>query len=405
MLKRLLPVLSFWLTASFALCTFAPAQEHAVSLLASTLLDGRGNVQHNVRVTVQGGKIVRVEDAGAKAITGDIDLRGLTVMPGWIDTHVHIDWHYGPTGITHEESEDPQFAAYANEANAWATLRAGFTTVQSVGSPADKLLRDAINAGKIPGPRILTSLEPISDPKLTLDEIRERVRKLKADGADVIKIFGSSGLGSGGKPTMSPEQMAAACGEAKAQGLRSVVHAFGAAVRIAADAGCTSVEHGLFATEDDLKNVAAKGTYFDPQIGLVFQNYLDNRQHYPNLSADSLKTLAGALPQAAQLMQMALRIPNLKIVFGTDAVAGADGRNAEEFIYRVRDGKQPAMQAMVSAQSLAAQALSLDKNIGTISPSMHADIIAVSGDPLTDITAVRKVVFVMKDGVVYRNDR
>ena len=102
---------------------------------------------------------------------------------------------------------------------------------------------------------------------------------------------------------------------------------------------------------------------------------------------------------------MALRIPNLKIVFGTDAVAGADGRNAEEFIYRVRDGKQPAMQAMVSAQSLAAQALSLDKNIGTISPSMHADIIAVSGDPLTDITAVRKVVFVMKDGVVYRNDR
>ncbi|MEO8727620.1 MAG: amidohydrolase family protein [Acidobacteriaceae bacterium] len=379
----------------------ALAQDHPLVLKVSTLLDGRGGVVYNTRIVVEDGKILRVDP---KAAPVAYDLSGLTVMPGWIDTHVHIDWHFGPNGKIGDKDESPEQAAYADAGNAWATLRAGFTTVQSLGSPRDKPLRDAINAGEIPGPRILTSLQPITDPKLTVDEIRQVVRQRKAEGADLIKIFASTGLGSGGKPTLSQEQLNAACGEAKAVGMRSVVHAFGKAVRMSAAAGCTSVEHGLFATADDLRYLAQRGTYFDPQVGLVFQNYLDNHQHYPNLSKANLKTLHDAMPQAAALMQTALSIPNLKIVFGTDAVAGADGHNAEEFIYRVRDGHQPAMSAMVAANSLAAQALGLSQDVGSIAPGLQADIIALNGDPLKDITAVRRVVFVMKAGVVYRNE-
>lgn len=378
------------------------AQERPVVLKVSTLFDGRGGVLHDTRIVVEQGKILRVDP---KAEPVAYDLSGLTVMPGWIDMHVHIDWHFGPNGKIGDKSESPEQAAYSDAGNAWETLRAGFTTVQSLGSVKDKPLRDAITAGKIPGPRILTSLQPISDPKLSVDEIRQTVHQLKADGADVIKIFASTGLGSGGKPTLSQEQLNAACGEASAQGMRSVVHAFGKAVRMSSEAGCTSVEHGLFATADDLRYLAQRGTYFDPQVGLVFQNYLDNHEHYPNLSDGNLKTLKDAMPLAASLMQMALSVANLKIVFGTDAVAGAGGHNAEEFIYRVRDGHQPAMSAMVAANSLAARALGLSGEVGSIAPGLQADIIALDGDPLKDITAVRRVVFVMKGGVVYRNDR
>jgi imidazolonepropionase-like amidohydrolase len=203
---------------------------------------------------------------------------------------------------------------------------------------------------------------------------------------------------------MSQEQMDAACGEASRQGLRSVVHAFGTAVGVSARAGCTAVEHGVWAADDDLRAMAQHGTFFDPQLGLVFTNYLDNHEHFPNLNEQCLKDLGGALPLAARLLQQAMAVPGLKIVFGTDAVAGADGRNAEEFIYRVRDGHQPPMTAMVAANSLAAESLGLADQVGSVAPGMQADIIALQGDPLTDITAVRRVVFVMKGGRVYRNE-
>jgi imidazolonepropionase-like amidohydrolase len=344
---------------------------------------------------------VRIE-ASATPVT--YDLRGLTVLPGWIDTHVHIDWHFGPNGKLGDKDETPEQATLAYAANAWKTLQAGFTTVQALGSTHDKDLRDAIARGDIPGPRLLTSLQPITDAKLTPEQIREVVRQRKAEGADVIKIFAATGLCSGGKQTMSPEQMDAACGEARQQGLRSVVHAFGTAVGVSARAGCTAVEHGVWAADDDLRAMAQHGTFFDPQLGLVFANYLDNREHFPNLNEQCLKDLGGALPLADKLLQQAMAVPGLKIVFGTDAVAGADGRNAEEFIYRVRDGHQPPMAAMVAANSLAAESLGMADQIGSIAPGLQADMIAIQGDPLTDITAVRRVVFVMKGGRVYRNE-
>jgi imidazolonepropionase-like amidohydrolase len=356
-----------------------------------------------MEIVVQAGKILRVEPS--RKIQPDYDLRRLTVMPGWIDVHDHITWHFGPSGRIEDKGETPQQAAWAIAANAYKTLLAGFTTIQSVGSREDKDLRAAIANGGLPGPKIITSLEPIEDPKLTPEQIRETVRKLKAEGADLVKIFASKSIRLGGGQTLSDEQLQAACGEARAQGLRTLVHAYRAAVRAAANAGCTEVEHGTFATQEDLDAMAKHGTFFDPQIGLVIHNYLDNKAKFIGIGSyteDGFTKMQEALPVIAEMFRHALATKNLKIVFGTDAVAGAHGRNAEEFIYRVEAGQEP-MDAMVAAQSRAAASLNLGDQFGSISPGMQADIIALDGDPLKDITAVRRVVFVMKGGIVYKN--
>lgn len=286
---------------------------------------------------------------------------------------------------------------------------AGFTTVQSVGAPNDIPLRDAIAKGIIPGPRILTAAEPLEgqgEKTGTPDEIRAFVRKQKAAGADLIKIFASKSIRQGGGMTLSQEQLNAACDEARKQGLRTLVHAYKEAVRAATLAGCTEVEHGTLATDDDLKIMAQKGTYLDPQAGLVIENYLQNKEKFlgtTGYTAEGFAAMEKLLPVEHELIQHAMRTPGLKVVFGTDAVAGAHGRNAEEFIDRVRDCVVDPMRAMVSANSLAAEALGMADQIGSIAPGMQADMIALDGDPLKDITAVRRVVFVMKGGVVYKN--
>jgi len=162
------------------------------------------------------------------------------------------------------------------------------------------------------------------------------------------------------------------------------------------------------ATDDDLKLMAEKGTYLDPQAGLVIENYLLNKEKYlgtPGYTEEGFAAMQRVLSLNHELVRRASRTPGLKIVFGTDAVAGSHGRNAEEFIYRVRDGGVEPMSAMVSANSLAAEAMRMSDKIGSIAPGLSADIIALSGDPLRDITSVRRVVFVMKDGVVYKDER
>jgi imidazolonepropionase-like amidohydrolase len=386
------------------------AQKSTVVLRAGTLLDGRGHVQHNVLIVVEGGKITRVSanrNAKDQQIAGVqvYDLSKLTVLPGWIDLHDHITWHFGPNGRIEDKSETPYQAALAAAENAYATLMAGFTTIQSVGSPEDKDLRAALESGGLPGPRLLTSLEPIEDPKLTPEQIRETVRKLKADGADLVKIFASRSIRQGGTRTLSDEQLQAACSEAKAQGLRTLVHAYRDAVRAAANAGCTEVEHGTYATQEDLDAMVQHGTFFDPQIGLVIHNYLDNKARFIGVGSyteEGFAKMQEVLPIIAEMWKHALTTKGLKIVFGTDAVAGAHGRNAEEFIYRVQAGEEP-MQAMVDANARAAESLNMQNEIGAIAPGMQADIIALDGDPLQDITAVRRVAFVMKGGKIYKN--
>jgi imidazolonepropionase-like amidohydrolase len=383
-----------------------PAQGKRIVLAASTVLDGQGHVLHDTRMVVEGSKIVAME---ANSGPLDYDLRGLTVLPGWIDAHAHITWRFGKDGKNAGMEGTMQEDAYEAASNAWVTLMAGFTTVQSVGAPNDIPLRDAIAKGILPGPRILTAVEPLvgrGEQTGTPDEIRSFIRKQKKAGADLIKIFASESIRLGGGMTLSEEQLNAACDEAKKQGLRTLVHAYKAAVRAATLAGCTEIEHGTLATDDDLKLMAEKGAYLDPQAGLVIENYLRNKEKFvgtPGYTEEGFAAMEKILPMNHDLVQRAVKVPGLKIVFGTDALAGSHGRNAEEFIDRVRDGGQDPMQAMMSANSIGAAAMGLAGQLGSVAPGFEADIIALDGDPLKDITAVRRVVFVMKGGVVYKN--
>ena len=406
-LKIILCFLSLVNLCTRQISSQTPERAKRIVIAATVLLDGKGQVLRNTRIVIEGVKIVAID---SKAGPVDYDLRGLTVMPGWIDAHSHITWSFGQDGKNAGMNEKTQEAAYQSAANAWLTLMAGFTTVQNPGSLTDIPLRDAIAQGTIPGPRILTSAEPLigrGEQSGTSEEIRAFVRKQKEAGADLIKILASGGFSGG--VTLSPEQLNAACGEAKKQGLRTLVHANKDGVRAAALAGCTQVEHGRLATDEELKLMAEKGTYFDPQVGLLLETYRVNKDKYagsPFFSKNPETFVALSekhLPLDRDLMQRAVKTPGLKIVFGTDAVAGAHGRNAEEFIYRVRDGGQGAMQALVSANSLGAEALGMTDQIGSIAVGLQADIIALDGDPLKDITSVRRVAFVMKGGVVYKN--
>jgi imidazolonepropionase-like amidohydrolase len=262
-------------------------------------------------------------------------------------------------------------------------------------------VRDRINLGALPGPRIFTSLRQITNRSGTPEELKALVQKTKMDGADVIKLFATSGLGAGGAQTMSDEQIQATCGAAKEIGLRAVVHAIGdAGAKAAVMAGCTSIEHGTFLTNETLDLMAQRGTYFDPNL-LVLHNYLDKRGQF-DFAPAVLETLEKGIPQTIDVLQRA-RAHHVKIIFGTDAVAGAHGRNAEEFIYRVQEAHEQPMDALMSATSLSAESLHMGDGIGAIALGMDADLVATAGNPLEDITAVRRVVFVMKAGTVYKN--
>jgi imidazolonepropionase-like amidohydrolase len=345
--------------------------------------------------------------------TAVVDAGLASVMPAYCDVDglpCHASRELFTTIVENAGADrTTQEAAYAAAANAWVTLQAGFTTIQSVGSPTDLPLRDAIASGALPGPRILTAVEPLlgRGPQTgTPDELRAFIRKQKQAGADVIKIFASQSIRQGGAMTLSQPQLDAACDEARKQGLRTLVHAYKEAVRAATLAGCTQIEHGTMASDDDLRLMAEKGTYLDPQAGLVIENYLLNKEKYlgtPGYTEEGFAAMQKVLALNHELVQRASKVRGLKIVFGTDAVAGSHGRNAEEFIDRVRDGGVDPMTALVSANSLAAEALGIADQIGSIAPGLAADIIALAGDPLKDITAVRRVAFAMKGGVVYKN--
>lgn len=385
----------------------APANDTRIVIAAGTVLDGAGGVLHDTRLVVEGTTIVALDPQAGPV---DYDLRGLTVLPGWIDAHVHINWSFDKNGKNAGGAERTPEAAYAAASNAWLTLMGGFTTVQDMGSPLSLALRDAIARGLFPGPRILTAAEPLfgrGEQTGTPDEIRAYVRKQKEQGADFIKIYAAGGMRRG-PMTMSQEQLNAACDEARKVGLRTLVHAYRDAVRAAILAGCTQVEHGLGATEDDLRLMAEKRIYFDPQAGLLIKTYLRCKGNYAGTpffppTPEGFASMQEILPMNHELLQRAAKVAGLKIVFGTDAVAGAHGHNAEDLVDRVRDGGVEPQAALISANSLGAEALGLGDQIGTIAPGLQADIIALDGDPLKDITAVRRVVFVMKGGVVYKN--
>jgi imidazolonepropionase-like amidohydrolase len=394
---------TFALVVVIGFVTLSAQQPSApLTIRAAQLLDGRGGSQSNAVVIVAGSTIDRVAPSTGAAT---IDLGSLTLLPGFIDTHVHIGWHFDETGKYHSGPEPPEQAALYGAENAYVTLIAGFTTVQSVGAASDKPLRDAIARGILPGPRILTSLGPVSNAKWTPEQIREDIRAKKKNGADLIKIFASESIRTGGTPTLSQEQLDAACGEARAQGLRSMVHAHSAeAMMRAARAGCTVVEHGALATQEAFNLLAEKGVYFDPNIGLVTQNYLENKQRFLGIGSyteEGFAAMEKALAQKDAMFGMAIKTPRLKIVHGTDAVAGAHGQNAREIIERVKSGQTP-MDAIIGLTSLAAESMGLAKVTGAIASDLEADLVAVEGDPLKDITALQRVRFVMKGGKIYK---
>jgi imidazolonepropionase-like amidohydrolase len=399
----------FAVLLAFAAAMPAAAQDATTVIHTSKLLDGKGAAMSNADIVVVNGRITRVGPAAAVPKGARvIDLRGRTVLPGLIDVHSHLTWYFNRKGRYHTrgDGDTPIESILAAAANAYVTLMAGFTTIQSPGSAEDADLREWINTQGLPGPRILTSLEALT--RGSPDTLRALVRERKAAGADLIKIFASASIRDGGKQSMTDEQLLAVCGEAKAQGLRTIVHAHSAeSVRATVNAGCGQIEHGIFVTQSELDLMVQKNVYFDPQCSLVFHNYLDNRAKYDgigNYNAEGFAAMERAIPLAAADIRKALATKGLKITYGTDAVAGAHGRNAEDLICRVNDAGESPMHAIVSATSVSAESLRLGDKIGAIAPGMDADIIATDGDPIADIIAVRRVSFVMKGGKVFRND-
>jgi imidazolonepropionase-like amidohydrolase len=295
---------------------------------------------------------------------------------------------------------------YAVE-NAYKTFMAGFTTIQSPGAEMDKDLRDWIAEGRIPGPRVLTSLRAVTDQTGTPEQIRAFIRKAIADGADFVKIFATASIRDGGEQTMTDAQIQAACDEANRLGKRSIVHAQGPeGAKASVLAGCTSIEHGNRLTDEVLDLMVKRGVYFDSNNHLLLHNYIENKDKYlgsGNFTELGFAYMEKGLPIGNDTFKRALA-KHLKMTFGTDGGAGAHGRNYEEIVYRVKDGGQPPMDAIVSATSMSAESLRMQNQIGSIAPGMEADIIATAGNPLDDITAVRRVVFVMKGGQVYKNE-
>ena len=395
------------LVTLLALPAAAAAQQDSAVIRAGRVLDGKGGVLTNAAIVIQGSRIVRI-DRNVQNPT--YDLGDFTVMPGWIDTHAHIASHFDRgTGRAHSEEakgETPQQAMLYAVENAYNILLSGFTTVQSPGAELDKDLRDWIADGRVPGPRILTSLRSVTDNTGTPDEIRAFVRKAVADGADFVKLFATKSIREGGAQTMTDGQIRAACDQAKALGKRTIVHAQGPeGAKASVLAGCTAIEHGNRLTDEVLDLMVARGTYFDSNNHLLIYNYLENKSRYfgtGNFTDEGFMYLEKGLAPGNDTFKRALA-RRVKMVFGTDATAGALGRQYEELVYRVKNGGQDPMDAIVTATSKSAESIGLADVIGAIAPGMEADIIATDGNPLQDITAVRRVAFVMKGGKVYKH--
>jgi len=318
---------------------------------------------------------------------------------------VHLESQGSKTSIIDGFTKTDADVAYQAAIYAKRTLMAGFTTVQSVGAQSDAVLRDMIRDRGFPGPRILTSLAPIQgDSSISADSLRMLVRNRKAQGADLIKIFASKSQRVGAGPTFTEEQLRVLCGEAASLGLRTMVHAYRSQSAAAARAGCRQIEHLTYGTQEDVDAVVKAGAFIGPQVGLVVQNYLENKARYlpGGFTEEGMAIMERDLPLDFAICTIAVKTAGAKVVFSTDATAGAHGRNAEEFIGRVQHCGQTTMAALVSANSLAAEAIGMADHLGTLRAGYDADIIAVAGDPAADITAVRRVVFVMRGGVVYR---
>ncbi len=420
-------------SASAAPPTTAP---EVVVLKAARVFDGRGDaaIVHGT-VIVEGAKIKAVgADLPVPAGARVVDLGEATLLPGFVDAHVHLTGEASDSWMADTIAGLRQTVAeQALRASVFArrTLMAGFTTVRNVGAEefVDVGLRNAINANLVPGPRMLVSAyalgargghcdetgyryhlfgpEPGIEKGVAAgpDAFRDSVRFQVKYGADVIKVCATGGVLSLADevdtPQVTQDEMNAIVDEAHRLRKRTAAHAHGAeGAKVAIRAGIDSIEHGSFLDEEALRMMKERGTWLVPTLmaGEYVAGKAAERHYPPEIAAKAKAAVEGRSATFRHAVAL-----GVKIAFGTDSAVSPHGRNAEEFALLVQHGMSPAA-ALRTAGPAAATLLGLEKTIGTLEAGKDADVIAVPGDPLADIHATEKVAFVMRGGKVYRND-
>ncbi len=416
----------------------SPALQNEVVIHAGTLLDRPGrDPRRNATIVIQNGKITSVQDGFSKPAAGAtvIDLRDRFVLPGLIDSHVHLDSdRAGIEGQLASVTDSPANSAYEAAWNARKTLDAGFTTVRNLGSGdgVTLALRDAIAKGWTIGPRIVDAGSGISTtsghmdqtlgfreelhPVLAsgettcdgADDCRRAARKQISRGADLIKIATTGGvnsrIGLGLGAQMMDDEAKAIIETAHQYGKKVAVHAHGAdGINIALHAGADSIEHGTLIDDESLKLFKSSGAYYVPTLSTI-NGYLERIAANPNAYAPEVrKKIDWRISITGEALRKAVGA-GVKIAFGTDAGVSKHGRNADEFELMVKHGMTPA-SAIQAATVNAADLLGVADQVGSLEPGKSADIVAVQGDPLADVTVLKKVGFVMRDGKVHKHER
>jgi imidazolonepropionase-like amidohydrolase len=426
LMKILLLALAF-VCPGFAQQTPSPAEPAETYVHAAHLLDVKtGKILNNVLITIKGDRIAGVSAAQAAPRGAHvIDLPNATLLPGLIDAHTHLtfdpNFGYQELGVSIPKE------ALIGAKNARITLEAGFTTVRNVGASGytDIALRDAINEGMVPGPRIDASGPPLSitgghcDQNLLpyewhaksdgaadgVEGVQHKVREIIKYGADVIKVCATGGvLSKGDDPQASQytlEELKAIVADAHRLGRKVAAHAHGAqGIAWAAEAGVDSIEHGSYIDDNGIRIMKEHGTYLVPTQYLAdWMRENAARIGLPPMYAEKMKSVTAV---ARQNVTKAFRA-GVKIAFGTDAAVYPHGLNAHEFAVYVQMGMTP-LQAIQTATVNAADLLGWSDRIGSLEPGKFADMIAVDGDPSKDVTLLEHPVFVMKGGTVYKNN-
>jgi imidazolonepropionase-like amidohydrolase len=426
-----LPTVAAALLAPVATWAADPA-DHVTALHCGHLLDAEGGKMLGATTVVVAGRNIREVKPGDVAVAGatDVDLRARTCLPGLIDSHTHLTHETSPTRYTDQFHWN--IADYAIRSTVYAkrTLLAGFTTVRNLGDDVNESvsLRNAINAGIVPGPRIYTAGRAIGstgghgdptngyradlagDPGVKegvingVDDAVKAVRLHYKDGDDVIKIMPSGGVmdesSSGDNPQLTLEEIKAIVATAHDYGFAVAAHAHGAeAIRRAVIGGVDSIEHGTFLDDEDMRLMKEHGTWLVPTISAG--DYVSRQAKIPGYYPAQVAAKALAIGSVIQATAGKAYKAGVKIAFGTDAAVYPHGQNAHEFELMVGAGIPP-LYALQAATTHAAELLRHSKELGTVTAGKYADVVAVAGNPLDDISVMTHVDFVMKDGRVYK---